>query len=148
MRDLRSKIRSIIEYAIVTVASDDSGDSQVSQSDGLGKPMNSNVVTPYGLSSNAPVGSSLLKFLIDGSAQNVCSIAFNSPNRFKGLKPWEVAVGNFLKKNKVFFDEDGGITIDIIETGQELSLQTPAGNIKILSDGTVNINNGNFEVLP
>lgn len=134
MSEAGTKLRNIIQYALITIASDDSGDTQIAQSEATGKPANFNAVYPYGMAANAPKGSSILRFLIGGSSQNMAGIAFNPANRFKNLKPWEVAFGNFLKKSKIFFDEDGNIEIDASEFDGDITLKPGQGTVKIEGD--------------
>jgi len=147
MSDIVAKIRSMIQTALITRASKDDSDIQTAQCEATGKPLNYANVNPYGLSSNAPKGSSVIRWLLGGSSQNPMGMAFNSENRFKDLKEWEVAIGNFLKKNRIFFDEDGGITIEVVEANQPITVKNANGSYAIESDGTVNINDGNFMVL-
>ncbi|MCK5018515.1 MAG: phage baseplate assembly protein [Candidatus Peribacteraceae bacterium] len=134
MSELGAKIRNIIQYAAVTLASKDDEERQIAQSDALGKTLQTNVFYPYGLSANAPTGSILVRFLMGGSMQNSAAIATNSANRFKGLKEWEVAVGNFIKKSKIFFDEDGNIEIDAGEFDKDITLKPGNGKVKIEGD--------------
>lgn len=143
--DIVSKVKNLIQWGRITRTETDSGNIQRAQVESVGKPLPYVVVYPYGISAQAPVASRVLKFLIGGSAQSPAGIPTNPENRFQGLKEWEVAVGNFLKKNRIFFDENGGITIEVLEAGQTVTIQNELGFVRLESDGQVNLND-NFTV--
>jgi len=143
----KTKTRNMIQVAFITKASDDDDVSQVGQIDIMGKPLNCGFFYPYGFSANAPDSSMVLRFLLGGSAQNQVGIPFNSDNRFTGLKPWEVAIGNFLKKSKIFFDADGNIEIDSSEFDKKITVKNSNGFFRLEEDGQFNAND-NFTVDP
>lgn len=137
MSGVETKLKNIIQYALITLVSKDEGDTQIAQCEAMGKPLNYNLVLPYGLSSNAPAGSTVLRFLMGASPQGPAGIPFNPENRFKNLKPWEVALGNFLKKSKIFFDEDGNCEIDVSQFDKDVTIKVGSGTCKV---------NGNAEI--
>lgn len=131
MSDILAKMRNLITLAAITLASKDDGDFQIGQTDANGKPLDTQFVYPYGMAANAPRTSQVLRMLIDGSIQNTAGIPINPGNRFKNLKEWEVAVGNFLKKSKIFFDEDGNVEIDASEFDKDVTIKVGSGKTVI-----------------
>lgn len=143
----KAKIRSMIQSAYITKSSDDDDVGQIGQIDIMGKTLNCEFIYPYGISANAPDSSMVLRFLMGGSAQNQVGIPNNPDSRFAGLKPWEVAVGNFLKKSKIFFDADGNIEIDSSEFDKKITIKNSNGFFRLEENGQFNAND-NFTVDP
>ena len=139
-----SKIKNIVTFARITLASDDSGTYQIFQTEGIGKPINTVGVLPYGLSANAPAGSTVVKLNAGSSAQNSAGIPFNPENRFRDLKEWEVKVGNFKTKANLYFEDDGSITLKAGDDGGDIRFENTdgSGSIDIKENGDVVLNDG------
>jgi len=128
--DIYSKVSNLIKRAFVTLTNKDSGQFASTQVKWFGnKVAATEVVHPYGLSSNAPVNSFALMFNVVGQEENRAAIVYDPKNRFKNLKPGEVALGSFMTKSVVKFLENGDIEI----TG------TADQNINITGDSNVTI---------
>jgi len=107
-----SKLFNLIKRAIITLASKDDTNFQIVQVNYLGKTKNVEIVSPYGLYSNPKEQSVMLIFNVNGQEENIAGIPYNPYNRFKNLKPGEVATGNPHKGTRIYFDENGDIIID------------------------------------
>lgn len=140
VRTILNRITSIIKRSVLTLSSSDSGVTQVAQVSYLGKVANAELVSVYGLSSNAPVGSTVLLFNVQAQEENRAGIANYPGARFKNLKAGEVAVGNYVTKSVIKFLENGNIEI----TGKnDLNINiTNDGNITIAGAATLNITGG------
>lgn len=132
--NLYSKISNLVKRAVVTLTNKDSGQFAATQVKWMrDKVAITEVVHPYGLSSNAPVNSLALMFNVMGQEENRAAIVYDPKNRFKELKSGEVALGNFVTKSVVKFLENGDIEI----TG------TNDQNISITGDNNVTIGGSN-----
>jgi len=147
IKKLAEKTRNLVKIAYVTISDDDSGIDSISQVEFLGKPTNAANVIPYGLSANPPTGTTMLIFSSGGSSQNLIGVPYSTENRFRNLKAGEVAVGNFMTKAKIFFDENGGVVMNVGKDGGTIQLENDNGYIMLADDGKVTIN-GHLEVLP
>lgn len=149
MKNLANKIKNIVTYARQTLTMDDSKINQIAQTESMGKPINTNVVNPYGISSNPPKNSTHLRFTAGGSAQNTVSIPTNPENRFRNLKEWEVKVGNYKTKAHIYFEDDGSISLKAGKDGGDIRFENTdsSGSIEIKENGDVVLNDGsNFAV--
>jgi phage gp45-like len=152
-REIDQKIAGLINIADVTNPGSDSGLDSISQVEYKGKPINSAMVSPYGLCSNPPKETSLLLFSVGGSPQNVAGIPYFPENRVRNLSPGEVALANFLTEAHIKCNKDGDIEI-ITKNGitkymddGSLRFQNDNGFFELKTDGQFNAND-NFTVDP
>jgi phage gp45-like len=110
--NILEKIRNILLFSRLTLASKDDENVIVAQMEGLGKPVPVYLVYPYGFSANAPKDSTVIAMAMGGTTQNKAGIPTMPENRFANLKEWEVKVGNFKTKAHIFFNEDGDIRVE------------------------------------
>lgn len=108
---LFNSLRNLIKSVKILTVNDENDKQMVRVSfDGIEK--DAYFFKPYGLFSNAPIGSRGIGFLQGANASNLVVIA-DSP----GLRPkrdieqGEAGVGNYLAGTYIFFHEDGDITI-------------------------------------
>lgn len=110
---LKTKIGNMIQWGRVAKSIVDSGVDQISQVESTGsKPFPVVLVYPYGISANAPTNANVLQFNIGGSAKAKAGIPTMMENRFRDLKEWEIKIGNFLRKNHIYFDDNGEILLN------------------------------------
>jgi len=147
IKNIAQKMRNLIKIAQVTRPGPDSGIDSVSQVEYMGKSTDAAALYPYGMSANAPNGSSVLLLSLGGSAQNEIGIPFSVENRFRDLKSGEVKLGNFVTKAHVIFKEDGSIEIEAGLDGGPIRVSNGNGFIELAENGQVNIND-NFTVDP
>lgn len=138
-KETEQKVKNIIKFARITLSGADDGLDTISQITGTGKPINAQMVLPYGLAARAPKNASVLLFSAGGSSQNPVGIPFFTENRFRDLKEWEVALGNFKTKAMIFFNEDGNVRIETASGASQGFLEFN------VTTGQCNIN-GNFTV--
>ena len=142
--DIYSKVSNLIKRAVVTLTNKDSGQFAATQVKWMrDKVAITEVVHPYGLSSNAPVNSLALMFNVMGQEENRAAIVYDPKNRFKNLKEGEVALGNFVTRSVIKFLENGDIEITGI-ADQNVTLTgdmnvTVGGDVNLESTGNVNI---------
>lgn len=107
-------IASIMTLGLISNPDDDKSLNCVVQCESKGKAFPVGLFSPYGVSSNAPEGATVVLFNMGGSAQGKIGYASFPENRFRELKEWEVAIGNYKTKanilfadsNEVFFNKD------------------------------------------
>jgi len=137
-----SKISNLIKRAVVTLTNKDSGQFAATQVQWMrDKVAITEVVHPYGLSSNAPVDSFALMFNVMGQEENRAAIVYAPQRRFKDLKEGEVALGNFLTRSVVKFLENGDI--EITGTADQNINITGSNNVTIGGDNTIAITGDN-----
>ena len=91
---------------------------------------NSYAIYPYGISANAPSqDTQAVIFNIQDSQGVTACIPVNQKNRFKNLKVGEVKVGNYIKKNNIFFNEKG--SVEIISINNDFIIKTKDNVIEI-----------------
>jgi phage gp45-like len=140
-------IKNLFKIAKV-LSVDDSGDYQFMTITTLGKTQKVLSFKPYGLMSSPPVDSIVGVWSQQGQESNGIGLADDPKNRpIKNMKTGEVALGNYITGNFVYFDEDGSTQVvvakDLIETivGDVLAVITGAisttvtGNIEIDAAG-------------
>lgn len=136
--NLYSKISNLVKRAAVTLTNKDSGQFAATQVKWMrDKVAITEVVHPYGLSSNAPVDSFALMFNVMGQEENRAAIVYDPKNRFKNLKSGEVALGNFVTKSVIKFLENGDI--DITGFNDQNITITGNNNVTIGGNNTVAI---------
>jgi phage gp45-like len=87
---------------------DDSGDYQFMTVKTLGKTQKVMSFKPYGLMSNPPVDSIVSLLSQQGQESNGIGTADDPKNRpIKNMKTGEVAVGNYITGDYLYFDADG-----------------------------------------
>ena len=133
--NLISKIRNLIKRGIVSLPGDDSGVYPRSQVIFMGKVKQVEMVSPYGLFSNAPKDSCALLFSIQGQEENIAGVGYSPLSRFKNLKSGEVVVGNPGTGSYVKFSSDGTVTV---YSAADVNIQG-AGAINITSSTATKI---------
>lgn len=100
------------------------------------------IVFPYGLYANPPVGSMLLMFNVMGQEENRAALAYYQKERYEN-EPGEVTIGSPMFGSFIKFNKDEGIDIDC---KGDLNLISNL-NIKITSvDGNITIYAPNGQV--
>lgn len=113
IKTVLGSISNLIGVAIVTNTDNDDSLDQVVQVTESGKPIDVLILSPYGLSSNLPQGASIFKMQIDGAPESQVGIGSFPENRFRDLKLWEVALGNYKTKAHVRFQDNGEIVFKL-----------------------------------
>lgn len=104
-------IKNLIKRAYLTLPDADNEQFTRAQCEYFGKTTFTETIYPYGLYANAPPGSLLLLFQVNGQEENLVGIPYNPLNRFDSLKPGEVVVGNPATGSYVKFDLEGNIEV-------------------------------------
>ncbi len=140
MNYLKTFISNIVKRAALTRPADDSKDYSIAQVQYFDKVVECEMVSPYGLFSNAPLNSHMLIFNVNALEENRAGIAYLHAERFKNLQPGEVQIGNPSALNYVKFDEDGNIEANapgnITWTASGSFTGTITGNISFSTSGT------------
>lgn len=135
--NIYSRLANFCKRAVVSLTNKDSGQFAATQVKWMrDKVAITEVVHPYGLSSNAPVGSLALMFNVMDQEENRAAIVYDPKNRFRNLKPGEVALGNFVTKSVVKFLENGDIEI----TGTSDQNINITGNSNVTVGGNTSLN--------
>ncbi|MEK0324573.1 MAG: hypothetical protein QQN63_02620 [Nitrosopumilus sp.] len=92
--------------------------------------------TPYGVYTNAPLGSGGLVFTPSGIESNLWGIFQDFETRIKNLKEGEVVMGSPVFKSFVEFKEDGSV-----------NLVVDGNNLLLASDGTLTLTNGSGDTV-
>jgi len=129
-----NKFKNIIRIGYISLDNINDSESRhiysVSHADAQ---FNSYAIYPYGLSANAPSqDTQAVIFNIQDSQGVTACIPVNQKDRFRGLKVGEVKIGNYIKKNNIFFNEKGGV--EITSTSDEFIIKTKDGIIEISKD--------------
>lgn len=127
---------NFIKRAIISYLFPDTKNYQSTQVVSMGAAFNVEVLSPYGISTNAPKDSLILLFNLNGQQDNIIGIPYHPKKRFNNLKQGEIAVGNYLTKAKIYFKENGDIEI---ESKNDLNIKT-SGKTTIDSTGDITIN--------
>jgi phage gp45-like len=135
--DMIRHIRNMIKRAVVSLNPADTGQYPVAQVkwSSNDKAANVQVITPYGFYSVAPANSLALMFSVMGQEENRAAIIDDPANRFKDLKPGEVAVGNPETKSVVKFLENGDIEV----TGKSDININITGDVNVTATGNTTI---------
>jgi hypothetical protein len=114
------KLKSIIKWG--RVSREDASDTDINQILQVetvgGKPKPVYIALPYGVSANIPDDTTIIMLSSGGSGQDQAGIPTRPEDRFKGLKVWEIKIGNYKTKANVFFNDDGQIEI-VPKSGKE-----------------------------
>lgn len=132
---MHNKLLNLIRRAVITLTNSDSGQIANAQITWLGKTGVTEIVYPYGMAANAPVGSAVLMFSILGQEENRTGIANDQKTRFKDLKPSETAFGNPVTKSVIKFLENGDIELTGT-AGQNINI---TGDSNVIIGGDANI---------
>ncbi len=110
---MKHTIQNLIKRALVSLSIIDNGKTQSSgaQIKYMDNVANMETIYPYGLFSNAPVGSLVICLNNQGQEANRTGFAYSPPNRFIGLLEGEVIVGNSVTQASIKFSNDGSITV-------------------------------------
>ena len=122
------------QAGVVTLTKDDTKDFQSAQVIIYDTAVDIYSHTPYGLSTRAPTGAYGPVTDIE-STESRYSILGYPQKRFKGLKDWEVQLGNYLTRSSIKFDEDKDIVID------------SKNDINIIAEGDVSITCANLNII-
>jgi len=150
-----NKFKNIIRIGYISLDnSDDSKDRHIYTVSQYNSQFNSYAIYPYGISANAPQNSQAVIFNIQDSQGITSCIPVNHKERFKNLNTGEVKVGNFIKKNNIFFDKNGNVIITStnkkdakIELNNEDIKFTFENNTITLKDDSIILNSGNTSVV-
>lgn len=131
-------IRNMIKRAVVSLNPADTGQYAISQVkwSSTNTASNVQVITPYGHYYVAPTGSLALMFNVMGQEENRAAIIDDPANRFKDLKPGEVAVGSPKTRSVIKFLENGDIEI----TGKANQNINITGNVNLTVGGNITVN--------
>lgn len=150
-----NKLKNIIRIGYISLNnSDDSKDRHIYTVSQYNSQFNSYAIYPYGISANAPENSQAVIFNIQDSQGVTACIPVNHKERFKNLNTGEVKIGNFVKKNNIFFDKDGNVIITSTNK-KDAKIELDSDNIKFTFDNTtitlesdsINLNLGNKSIL-
>lgn len=129
--------QNLTKRGFITKPDDDKSTYHVSQVEYMERVCDVEIILPYGFYSNAPKDSMVVIWNVQGMEENRVGLAYKPDDRYKMLKPGEVALGSPQAKTKIFFDSDGGIMV----TGKNNA------SIKIDKDGNISISTqGNFNL--
>ena len=105
------RILQMIKQAVITLVTSDTSAYPQGQAEYNGKITNYTRLSPYGLDSNPPVGSSVILLSSQGQEAVKFGIASDFLGRKKELKEGEVALYNTLTQSLVLLKENGDIEI-------------------------------------
>lgn len=123
-----------VKFAVITANTDDSTDIQFMQVkvDEVARHVAS--LYPYGLFSNAPLGSLVVALNIKGHEENKVGIPMRaSEDRFKDLEPGETVFGNVISRSHIKILNNGDIEV----TSLGNIVATATGNIEATADGDI-----------
>ena len=127
---------------LVKVVTATDGDTfQEAKSEFYGKVQTLKMLGIYGISYRPPANSFGVAFSANDYDDNIFVIADSPKNRFKGLAPGELKIGNYLTGDFVFFKADGSIEV---ESGVKITATAP--DIKIIASTKVEITSPLVEV--
>lgn len=132
-----NNLAQAIKQAALKLTNKDDGAIPTAQVVYNERPAEIQIVYPYGLCANAPKGSLVLLFNVQGQEENRAGIANHVQSRFKNLKEGEVAVGNYMTECYVKFNEDGD-TITVVKRDSEVTIDRDL-NVTILGNATVTV---------
>jgi phage gp45-like len=129
MKNIITKIKSLIRQAIITLITDDSEKYPLMQVNYNGKTSYVIRVSPYGLCSNPGTDMFSLLFNSGGNESQKFGIPVDLLNRYKNLKEGEVVLHNSKARNYVYLRENGNVFI-----------QNDASYIRVGWDGDIHLN--------
>lgn len=106
-----NKLSSLITWASTLVTNDTDKIKRTAIVKGLSKSGNVFLITPYGFDHHPPNGSLSLVLQVMANEGNRTAIAAYPQKRFDNLKEGEVAVGNYLTRAIIKFNEDGDVEV-------------------------------------
>ncbi len=142
MKTLYTKIKNMIQRAVVDKSIPDTNDYPVTKAKFFDRISIVERFSPYGLYTNFPAGTPLTQFNINGDSNNKVCMGTAYDNRFKDLKDGEVVIGNIETKSFVKFDALGNITVTSLEAVNINS----ATIINIKCTGVINIDGGDINI--
>jgi len=114
---LASKIKRLIRIAKIVKAGDDTGNFPVQRISYYGKNIGCNILFPYGMHANLPVGSFVTAYSIGGDTENKVGFGGLPQERIKELPEGEVVFFHPITKSKIHFRNNGDIDIESTENG-------------------------------
>lgn len=136
MRSIITMIKNAFKIARL-LSCDDSADLRFASVSFLGKTQKVMLFTPYGLMSKPPADSLALVWSQQAQESNGIGMADDPRNRpLKNLASGEVALGNYLTGNHIYFDENGLCTIVAQDMTINISddIQINAANLTMTLD--------------
>ncbi len=125
-------VKNKIRQAVINLLTDDSEAFPLVQVSNNGKTYNAVRLNPYGISSQPPSDGMGLVLVPEYGGEQTKYIFCDDPKRrFKGLKEFEVVVGNYKTRARIKFLENGDVDLDI-----------PSGNLIANVSGSVTITAG------
>lgn len=141
MRRLITMLKNAFKIAKL-LSVDDSGDLRFASVSMLGKTQKVLLFTPYGLMHKPPANSLALVWSQQSQESNGIAMADDPKNRpLKNLDPGEVALGNYLTQNFIYFDKDGlcTIAVDDLRITATNDIEMVANNITMQADNDLTI---------
>jgi len=121
------------------ISVDDTGNLRFCMVSALGRPdQKAQLITPYGIMSNPPTDSMAVVLAQQGQESNLLAMADDPNNRtLRDLKTGEIAIGNYITGDYIFFDENGTLNIKVstdVIANIDGDAQITATNVNIISD--------------
>jgi len=132
---IQRRITNLIMRSRTTLIKADTAQYSIQQVTYNGRPIDVQLVFPYGMASIPPLDSEALMFNVLGQGENKAAIVDNSRTRFKGLSEGEVQIGNPLRQTYLYFDSLGNLNINV--TGD---LNITVNGDTVLNSNTVTMN--------
>jgi phage gp45-like len=115
IKELCHKIKMLAQSTILVKSGnnvvDDTGNARTGWAYISGRAQKVRILSPYGLCSNPPLGSSGLVINSNGGGSYPTAIVDYHSKRYKDLKPGESVIGNYEKGSYIKFDDNGDIQI-------------------------------------
>jgi len=140
MSRLINMIRNMTRRSVITLAGDDAGDYPVQQITYLGKATECEMISPYGLHANLPVGVTLLTtWSVQGQEDNRVGMGYTPKLRPKELPEGELVLYHPLTGSKIHYKNNGDIDIDVTGDNGDLNV-TIKKDLNITVNGNASIN--------
>lgn len=115
LKELCNKLKTLTQIGVLIKYKnkqvDDIGDARTGYFYIAGRAQKGYILSPYGLCSNPPLGSSGVAINVNGGGSYPTGIVDYPSQRFKDLEEGEVAIGNYNTGSYIKFDKDGNIRV-------------------------------------
>lgn len=122
----------LIKRAVVSLVGTDDKQFRIQQAKSFGDAYDVEIIFPYGVTANLPLGAFLTQFSVDGDEGFRVAIGDDPGNRIKNLAAGEVAFFHPPSKSKIHFKANGDIDIETPDTADN-------GDLNLTIKGNVNI---------
>ena len=129
------RIRDLIKRAVISLVGADDKQLRVQQATAFGQTFDLEVIFPYGVSANLPVGAFLTVLAVNGDEGYRVAIGDDPDNRIKNLAEGEVVFFHPPSGSKIHFKENGTLDIE-----SELNINIISKGIITITGTIVNIN--------